>query len=221
MKDIVASIIATSQKEIDKRVDKVKDAVNIIQLDIMDGKYAPNEVLNFKFTLPENSCTVEADLMVKNPEKWIEQNFDIADNIIVHINSTDDIYEIIEKVRKKGKKISLALDPENEAEDVIPYLGLIDQVMVFTAERIGFYGAPFNQAAVGKIRKIRKVSPDILIEVDGGVTPDNIDELSKAGVNLFVSGSYLQNSNDVEKAVASLRNIIDPDELGEPNEISD
>jgi len=207
-KDIVASIIATSQEELEQRINKVKNSVNLIQLDIMDGTLTPTTTLNFNFTLPQANCTKEAHLMLKEPKNWIENKATLVDTIIFHIEGTDNTEETITLIKQKGKKIGIAISPETPAEELTPYLDKIDQVLVFTAEKLGYYGAPFSKAAIDKIKKIREINKEIVIEVDGGVSPDNIKELSDAGVNLFVVGSYLQKNEDLNSAISNLKNII-------------
>ncbi|MFT4297697.1 MAG: ribulose-phosphate 3-epimerase [Candidatus Woesearchaeota archaeon] len=207
MKKIVASIIASNQEGMEQRIDKVKDAVEIIQLDIMDGKFAPTKSIDFDFTIPKISCTIEADLMVQNPKSWIEKHSDKVDLIIVHMESTDDIIGTINLIKSKGKKAALALDPITPAQKVLPYLDSLDMVMVFTADKIGYYGSAFNPDALEKIKNIKFVMPSIAVEVDGGVNLNTIKPLSDAGVDFFVSGSYLQKSEDAKQAVKNLMEL--------------
>ena len=207
-KDIVASIIATSQEELEQRINKVKDSVNLIQLDIMDNTLTLTSTLNFDFTLPQTECTKEAHLMLKEPKAWIENKADFVDTIIFHIEGTDNTEETIALIKQKGKKVGIAISPETSVEKLTPYLDKIDQVLVFTAEKLGYYGAPFSKAAIEKIKKIRELNKEIIIEVDGGVSPENIKELSDAGVNLFVVGSYLQKSENLNIALSNLKQII-------------
>jgi ribulose-phosphate 3-epimerase len=207
-KKIVASIIAVSQKELDERVNKINNVVSIIQLDIMDGKFAPEKSLNFDFKLPELKCEIEADLMVQNPEKWIQENYQKVDTIIVHIESVKDILSIIKLIKSKGKKAVIALDPITIPTQVIPYINEVDGIMVFTAKQIGYYGAPFNPKSLEKVRNLKLLKPTLNIEADGGVNMDNIKMISDSGVDMFVSGSYIQNNNNPKKAVEELLRTI-------------
>lgn len=210
-KEIVASIIATSQKELEERVNKVKDYAKIIQLDIMDGTMTPTHTLDFDFKLPKNKCKVEAHLMLKDPLTWIKKNGSIADTIIFHIEScktADEAKKMIHAIREINKDPAVAIAPGTSAEAIFPYLKDITQVLVFTADPIGYYGAKFSPAAIDKIKKIRKINNSITIEVDGGVGIDNISSLSGAGVNLFVSGSYLQKSINTKQAISTLLKLV-------------
>lgn len=204
---IIPAIIATSQEELEKRINKVKDYLQILQLDIMDGKFVPTHSLDFEFKLPKTNCRYEAHLMVANPGEWINKNWKIADIILVHIESTEKPKKIIELVKSKGNKIGFVLNPETPLEKIKPYINQIDQVLVMTVDP-GYYGSPFLPKTLDKVKELRKLKPRMDIEVDGGISADTIKKAYQAGANLFVSGSYLQKSQDVKKAVNGLINLM-------------
>lgn len=201
---IIPAIIATSQEELNKRINKVKDYLLLLQLDIMDGKFVPTHSIDFDFKLPKTNCSYEAHLMVNNPEKWIKKHWKIADIILVHIESCKEPEKIMKLVKTKGKKIGFVLNPETTIEKIKPYLNKIDQVLVMTVDP-GYYGSPFLPETLDKVRELRKLKPNLDIEVDGGIDSNTIEQAYKAGANLFVSGSYLQKSEDVKKAIEDLK----------------
>ena len=204
---IIPAIIATSQKELEKRINKVKDYLQILQLDVMDGNFVPAHSLNFEFKLPETNCNYEAHLMVSNPKEWIEKNHEIADVILVHIESTNEPKKTIELVKSKGKKIGFVLNPKTAIEKIKPYLNKIDQVLIMTVDP-GYYGSPFLLETLEKVKELRKLKPNLDIEVDGSINKNTIKQAHEAGANLFVSGSYLQKSQDVEKALEDMMNLM-------------
>ncbi len=205
-KSIVPSIIAGTQEEIDQRINKVKSHVKSFQLDVMDGKFVPTRSLDFKFTLPKNDCTVEAHLMVQNPLSWLSKRWDIVDTIIVHVEALDDpeIIQLIKLIKNKGKKAGIAINPTTPIEKIKPYLDKISQVLVMTVNP-GYYGAEFLPKTLDKVRELRKRVPDMDIEVDGGMNPENIKDAADAGANLFVVGSFIQASKDAAKSVQKLK----------------
>ena len=146
---IIPAIIATNQEELNTRINKVKNNFSILQLDVMDGKFVPTHSLDFDFILPETNCRYEAHLMVSNPEEWIEKNHQIADVILVHIESTEEPEKIIDLVKNKGKKIGFVLNPETPIEKIKPYLDQIDEVLVMTVNP-GYYGSKFLPEALDK-----------------------------------------------------------------------
>jgi ribulose-phosphate 3-epimerase len=200
---IIPAIIATNQEELNTRINKVKNNFSILQLDVMDGKFVPTHSLDFDFILPETNCRYEAHLMVSNPEEWIEKNHQIADVILVHIESTEEPEKIIDLVKNKGKKIGFVLNPETPIEKIKPYLDQIDEVLVMTVNP-GYYGSKFLPEALDKVKVLRELKPNLEIEVDGGIDDKTIKQAYESGANLFISGSYLQKSEDLGQATKAL-----------------
>ncbi len=200
---IIPAIIATNQEELNERINKVKDHVKTLQLDVMDGDFVPTHSLDFDFSLPKTDCKYEAHLMVSSPEEWIEKNHEIADMILVHIESTQDPEKIIELVKNKGKKIGFVLNPGTPTEKIKPFLDQIDEVLIMTVNP-GYYGSKFLPETLEKVKELRQLKPDMEIEVDGGIGLETIEQAYKTGANLFISGSYLQKSDDVTAAIAAL-----------------
>jgi len=206
-KIIIPAIIAKKQNELEEKIIKVKDKFEIIQLDIMDGKFVPNNSIDFDFKLPETNCKYEAHLMIKNPEEWIEKNNSKVDTILVHAESTDKYDKIIDLVKNKNKNIGFVLNPETKIEVIEKYLNQIDQMLIMTVNP-GFYGSPFLPETLDKITNLRKKAPKLNIEVDGGITDKTIGLVDKAGANLFVSGSYIVKSEDIDNAINNLKKIL-------------
>ncbi len=206
-KEIIPAIIAKNQEEFKQKILKVKDYVKIIQLDFMDGKFVPNNSIDFEFKLPETKCKFEAHLMIKDPLDWIKKKYPKLDTILVHFESCDNHKEIIDFVKSKNKRIGFVLNPETSISVIEKYLDEIDQVLIMTVKP-GFYGSPFLPDMIEKVKKLRQIKPMLDIEVDGGITDKTIELADKAGTNLFVSGSFIVKSEDVEKSVNILKNKV-------------
>ena len=207
-KQIIPSLIAKNQKELDKRFGKVKFHSKSFHLDIMDGKFVENKSLMFNFKLSKGK-KYEAHLMVKNPEEWIKKNLKKTDLIIFHIESCENESEakkIINRIKSKKKKIGIAINPKTSVKKIIPFLNSIDMVLILTVKP-GNYGARFLPNTLKKVKEIRKLKPKLDIEVDGGISEKTISLAGKSGANSFVSGSYLQKSLDVKKAIERLKII--------------
>ena len=203
-KQIIPAIIAKTQKEFERRILKVKDFVNIIQLDFMDNKFVPNSSIDFDFKIPNTSCQFEAHLMVAYPTDWISQYAKMVDTILVHYESTKNHEQIIDKVENIVKKVGFVLNPETPVIKLFNILDRIDQVLIMTVKP-GFYGSRFLPEMTEKIKELRKQKPQMNIEVDGGITPSTIDLVNKAGANMFVSGSYIVKAENVPKAIVNLK----------------
>jgi len=209
-KKIIPAIIAKNQDELDEKLSKVENHFDLVQLDIMDNKFVPNCSLFFDFSLPKMNCKFEAHLMLQNPGKWIKKNGDKVDTILVHYESDYNLDEIIEIVKKKGKKIGIVLNPETAIENISSFIDELDQVLIMTVNP-GFYGSPFLPDMLDKISKLREMNTNLDIEVDGGITDKTIGLVDRAGANMFVSGSYIVKSENVSKAIENLKNKLKKD----------
>lgn len=206
-KYIIPAIIAKNQKELEEIINKVENFVEIIQLDFMDGKFVPNNSIDFNFKLPKNNCIFEAHLMILNPFEWIEKNLKKVDAILIHFESYNNLSEIIKKVKMKNKKIGIVLNPETPIIKIMDYLDQIDQVLIMTVNP-GFYGSPFLPDMLDKISELRKIKPNLNIEVDGGITPNTIKFVNKAGANMFVLGSYIVKATDINEAIRNIKKML-------------
>jgi ribulose-phosphate 3-epimerase len=173
----------------------------------MDGKFVPNNSIDFDFKIPKTDCFFEAHLMINNPEEWVEKNYMKVDMVLVHFESSDNPASVINLVKSKGKRIGFVLNPETSVQKIEEYLDDIDQVLIMTVNP-GFYGSQFLPETIVKIKKLRELRSNLDIEVDGGITDKTIHLAYDAGANMFVSGSYIVKSDDVQSAIRSLESKI-------------
>lgn len=207
MAEIIPAIIAPSQKELEEKINSLEKAAKKFQLDIMDGKFVPNRSLDFNFKLPPNlNLHFEAHLMVVNPAEWIKKYWQKVETILSPIETCQNPAEIL-KFLKNKKRVGFALNPKTPIDKIKNYLSLIDQVLILTVEP-GFYGGKFLPQVLEKVRALRKLKPDLDIEVDGGINPKTIKMVAEAGANLLVSGSYIFNSKNPRKAIHTLENLV-------------
>ena len=146
--------------------------------------------------------------MIKSPRKWIEKNWKNFDLFAIHIESVskEDADKIIGLVKNKKKKIGLALNPETKIDRIKIHLDEIDYVLVLMVKP-GKYGGKFNPKVIEKIKRLKKLKPNLEIEVDGGVNEKILPLAKKAGANRFAVGSYIQNSENPQKAFLKLKRI--------------
>lgn len=206
-KIIVPAVIAKNQEDLEGILDKIDDHAGLIQLDVMDGKFVPNYSLHFDFRLPLEKHVYEAHLMVDDPDSWIGSFGKRVDTVIVHFESASFSRQTLRSIKAIGKKAALALNPETDIDNVTDYLDDLDQVLIMTVNP-GFYGSPFLPDVMGKISQLRMMKPNMDIEVDGGIAPETIELVNKAGANLFVSGSYLVKSDNLQDRIKTLYQMI-------------
>ncbi len=203
---IVPAIIAKTQDELDRMLERVRGKVERIMLDVMDGAFVPNTSLDFDFNLPAD-FEYEAHLMVMKPLDWVKENAEKVDIAILHIETLDDIVGAIGFVESKGLKTTLALKPETTLETVLPHLHEVHGILVLTVDP-GRYGGKFLHAVLGKIRQLREISAKVSIEVDGGMNPTNARLARDSGANIIASGSYILKSSDVDRAIKELEDAV-------------
>lgn len=207
---IIPSVIAKTQEELDRVFSKVQNIASLFQLDVMDGRFVPNHSLDFDFRLPRDKYEYEAQLMVENPEKWVENNGEKVDTIIAQIESVKNPESFIKYVKNKQKRVGFAIKPETDVVQIQDYLESIDQVLVMTVHP-GYYGGEFLPPTLDKVKRLRGLKPELDIEVDGGIQPQTIGKAKEAGANLFVCGSYLitaENNEDRVKRINILKNLV-------------
>ncbi|MCR4594849.1 MAG: ribulose-phosphate 3-epimerase [Clostridiales bacterium] len=188
--------------------------VELMHIDVMDGHFVPNITLGapvVKCIKKYTSVPFDVHLMISNPIDYIDDFCKAgADLISFHIESDSPVSETIDKIKGNGVKAAIALKPKTPAEDVFPYLDMLDMVLVMTVEP-GFGGQSFMYDMMDKVSSIRqeitKRRLDVDIEVDGGINRETIATAAKSGANVFVSGSALFSSEDRKATVEEFRLI--------------
>jgi ribulose-phosphate 3-epimerase len=200
---IIPAIIAKTQRELTEMLLRLEGKAERIMLDFMDGCFVPNESLKFEIQVP-STFEYEAHLMVTDPTKRIDEIASKVDWIIFHIETLDCVEIALNYVRNLGVKVLLALNPETSLDKILPYIEKVDGVLVMTVDP-GEYGARFIPDTLKKVERLREIDKALLIEVDGGMSPENVRKAKKAGANNFASGSYILRSSDIEIAMKNLK----------------
>lgn len=181
-----------------------------IHFDVMDGHFVENISYGacIQKTLSKRYF-VDTHLMVTHPHTQIGFFADSGSNMITfHIESESDADHTVNIIHRAGLMAGIAIKPSTPVESVFPYLEKIEMVLVMTVEP-GYGGQGFLSYTLPKINKIRKraneVNPDLMIEVDGGITDETAPLVIKAGSDVLVSGSYLFEAKDMYKALHTLK----------------
>jgi ribulose-phosphate 3-epimerase len=199
---VVPAIIAESQEELDSMLERLNGKVERVMLDVMDGKFVPNRSLDFDFRLPEG-FEYEVHMMAVDPLERLSTMARKVDIAILHVETLTDISATIDRVRRLGLQLTLALNPGTGVDVIEPYLDEVDGVLVMTVDP-GAYGGKYIPEALTKVRSLRELKPGVPIEVDGGMNVENSRAAREAGANVIASGSFILKSEDVAKAVEAL-----------------
>ena len=204
---VLPALLASNQKELDRELEKVLEYSDIFHVDVQDGEFVENDSLDFDFDLPGYQ-RYEAHLMVEKPLNWIKENLNEFERFNFHIEAADNPESVISYLKDNDKEVGVVLNPETDLSEISSVIHEVDVVQFMTVKP-GSYGSDFHREVINKITEAKRKHPEISVEVDGHVTPENIEELSEAGADLFVSGSYVQESDNPGQAVRTLEEKIE------------
>lgn len=210
------SILSIDFANIERDIKLVlKNGVKYIHLDVMDGMFVPNisfgqpVIKAVRKVAPD--AVFDVHLMIEEPIRYIDTFKDAgADILTVHAEAVSDMNKTIEAIREAGMKPSIAISPETGLDALMDYVSLVDMILIMTV-RPGYGGQKLIPETLNKVRELR----DILnergiekdIEVDGGVTVDNLSTVLESGANVIVAGSSIF-GGDIEENVKNFRKIL-------------
>ena len=214
-----ASLMCANLLEIEKDIRELeKSGIEYLHMDIMDGVFVPNLMLNNLFLKAVRSITTlpfDIHLMITNPERKLDW-FDIKPNDIVsiHFESTSNVLGSLQLIEEKGALPGIALRPATSIESIRYLLDNIKMVNVM-AVNPGFAGRKMVPMTLQKIKDTRTMLDNlgyehIMVEVDGNVSLNNAPLMRESGADLFVGGSsglFLPNV-EIQKATRDLRNCM-------------
>ena len=191
--------------------EQIKKAENAgaewLHIDVMDGHFVPN----ISFAMPViksirkyTDMFFDVHLMIEKPERYIEEFIKSgADGVTFHVEATENVRECINLIKKYNKFAGISINPNTPVSEIKEYLDEVDMALVMSVDP-GYGGQKYIDAVNDKIREIRaKKGADFFIEVDGGITKDNIDIAIEAGANVIVAGTSVFN-DDIEGSVKEL-----------------
>lgn len=212
---IFVSILAADFRNLEMEIRRAEDAeADGIHLDIMDGHFVPNLALGFHDVEAISKLTklpLEAHLMVQNPMEYWKRFADLGVSAIsAHVETLEDPQVFLAQVTEAGISPGLAIKPKTPLSDVVPHIPNLDFILQMTVEP-GFYGQAFLPETLPRLSQLRTAFADApkskFIEVDGGIGPATIADVSRNGATQSVVGSAAFKPKDMTERLKTLKKL--------------
>ncbi|MCK5228075.1 MAG: ribulose-phosphate 3-epimerase [Desulfobulbaceae bacterium] len=213
---IAPSILSADFARLGDEISEVARAgADCIHIDVMDGHFVPNITIGPLVVDAVRKITdlpLDVHLMIENADQYLEDFADAgADWITVHVEACRHLHRTIQRIKELGKKAGAVLNPATPLNTLDYVLEDVDLVMLMTVNP-GFGGQSFITSGIEKVRQLKEMIDrkglSVGIEIDGGVSPETIGPIAKAGANIFVAGSAIFGKDNYAREIKKMKGIL-------------
>ena len=212
-KKIAPSLLSADFSNLERDIKMLEQGgAHVLHLDVMDGHFVPNitfgpfvvKAINKVATIP-----LDVHLMIENPGDYIDAFIDSgADYLTVHVEATPHVHRVLQKIKARGVKAGVSLNPHTPLSSIEEILDDIDLILIMSVNP-GFGGQSFIPNTLDKLKRLREMLKEknathIEVEVDGGIKLDNIKEVADAGCDIFVSGSGIFKAENPKEMIGDM-----------------
>ena len=217
MGKIAPSILSADFTKLGEEIKAAEKAgADYIHIYVMDGHFVPNISVGPMIVKAARKATdlpLDVHLMIEEPELYIDDFVKAGSDLItVHTETVAHLHRLLGVIRDAGVKAGAALNPATPLSSIEYLLEQLDMVVLMTVNP-GFGGQSFIPEVVPKIRELKKMitqkGMDLDIEVDGGITVENIAQVAQAGANVFVAGNAVFGSNNYAETISMMRKNLE------------
>ena len=207
---IAPSILSADFANLESELKSISSA-DLIHVDVMDGHFVPNLTIGLPVVRRISEVTrvpLDIHLMIDQPELWASKYGEFCESVTFHYEAASSPEVLITQIREAGAKPAMAIKPSTSFAEVEDLLPLLDMLLVMTVEP-GFGGQSLIESTISKVSSARayatKNELELSIQVDGGITIENIGLLAKAGADTFVAGTAVFSETNRNSQIDLLR----------------
>lgn len=205
---ICPSVTATDPHTYREQMARIEPFAKRVHIDFADGVFAPQLINPIQAYWPESVVAADLHLMFKKPSTQLETVISLNPNlVIIHAEADDDVRGMLLELQSSGIKAGIALLQATQPEDHLEAIVAADHILLFSGD-LGHFGGTADLQMLRKIATIRGANPTAELGWDGGVTAESAPLLAEGGIEVLVSGGYIQRADDPAKAFETLQRVV-------------